>query len=80
VLRPLVVLLLLGVLFLLARALARSAGAPRRASPPWLCGYVEEADCYRYSTRDLYGEVKGAFRFLGGAPRREARNGNGENR
>ncbi len=78
VLRPLLVLLLLGVLFLFARALARSARAPRRVSPPWLCGYVEEADCYRYSTHDLYGEVKGAFRFLGGAPRRPARTGNGE--
>jgi formate hydrogenlyase subunit 3/multisubunit Na+/H+ antiporter MnhD subunit len=79
VLRPLLVLLLLGVLFLFARALARSARAPRRASPPWLCGYVEEADCYRYSTHDLYGEVKGAFRFLGGAPRNRKRsNGNGE--
>ena len=52
VLRPLAVLLLFGLLFLLARAAAKAARAPRRASPPWLCGYVEEADCYRYSTQD----------------------------
>jgi formate hydrogenlyase subunit 3/multisubunit Na+/H+ antiporter MnhD subunit len=78
VLYPLAVLLLLAILFLFARALARSARAPRRASPPWLCGYVEEADCYRYSTHDLYGEVKGALRFLGGAPRRAAGEGHGE--
>ncbi len=78
VLRPLLVLLLLGVLFLFSRALARSASAPQRASPPWLCGYVEEADCYRYSTHDLYGEVKRAFRFLGGSVRKPARPGDGK--
>jgi formate hydrogenlyase subunit 3/multisubunit Na+/H+ antiporter MnhD subunit len=78
VLYPLVVLLLLGVLFLFARGLARAARAPRRVSPPWLCGYVEEADCYRYSTHDLYGEVKAAFRFLGGAPRHAGQDGHGE--
>ena len=74
-LRPLTVLLLLGVLFLLARALARAAGAPRRVSPPWLCGYAHDGDGhgdrYRYSTHDLYGEVKVAFRFLGGAVKRK---------
>jgi hydrogenase-4 component B len=67
VLRPLLVLLVLGLFFLLARALAKLGGATRRVSPPWLCGYAEEADCFRTSTHDLYGEVKGAFRFLGGA-------------
>ncbi|HET6413548.1 MAG TPA: proton-conducting transporter membrane subunit [Anaeromyxobacter sp.] len=81
VLRPLAVLLLLGVLFLVARAVAKAAQAPRRASPPWLCGYAQEADQdadhYRYSTHDLYGEVKGAFRFLGGAPP-PVRSGHGE--
>jgi hydrogenase-4 component B len=77
VLRPLAVLLLLGLLFLLARALARLGQAPRRATAPWLCGYADEGDVHRYSTHDLYGEVKGAFRMLGGAPQRRARNGNG---
>jgi formate hydrogenlyase subunit 3/multisubunit Na+/H+ antiporter MnhD subunit len=76
-LRPLAVLLLLGILFLFARAVAKAGGAPRRASPPWLCGYAHDADGhgdrYRYSTHDLYGEVKGAFRFLGGSPRHPPR-------
>jgi len=78
VLRPLAVLLLLGLFFLLARGLARLGGAPRRASPPWLCGYAEEADCFRTSTHDLYGEVKVAFRLLGGAPPRVASPGREE--
>jgi hydrogenase-4 component B len=70
VLRPLAVLVLLGLLLLLARGLGRLGGATRRVTPPWLCGYAEEADCYRTSTHDLYGEVKGALRLLGGAPER----------
>jgi formate hydrogenlyase subunit 3/multisubunit Na+/H+ antiporter MnhD subunit len=70
VLRPLLVLLVLGLLYLLAHGLGRLGEAPRRATPPWLCGYAEEADIHRYSTHDLYGEVKGALRLLGGAPPR----------
>jgi formate hydrogenlyase subunit 3/multisubunit Na+/H+ antiporter MnhD subunit len=79
VLRPLLVLLLLGVLFLLARAVAKLARAPRRAAPPWLCGYAEDGDLHRYSAHDLYGEVKGAFRHLGGGPPRRPR-GEGKGR
>jgi formate hydrogenlyase subunit 3/multisubunit Na+/H+ antiporter MnhD subunit len=78
VLRPLVVLLLLGVLALLVRAAGRLGGATRRETPPWLCGYADEADMHRYSTHDLYGEVKGAFRLLGGAPRPRAGSDAGE--
>jgi hydrogenase-4 component B len=78
ILRPLLVLLVLGVLFLLARAVGHLGGAPRRATPPWLCGYAEESDLHRYSTHDLYGEVKGAFRVLGGVPRHRARPGGEE--
>ncbi|HVO20869.1 MAG TPA: proton-conducting transporter membrane subunit [Anaeromyxobacter sp.] len=78
VLRPLAVLLLLGIFFLLARALAKLGGAPRRASPPWLCGYAQEADCFRTSTHDLYGEVKVALRHLGGAPHHAAEPRSGE--
>lgn len=80
VLRPLVVLLVLGLLFLLARGIGRLGGASRRVTPPWLCGYADEADMHRYSTHDLYGEVKGALSLLGGAPRPRARGDAGEGR
>jgi formate hydrogenlyase subunit 3/multisubunit Na+/H+ antiporter MnhD subunit len=79
-LRPLAVLLLLATLFLLARSLAKLAGAPRRVSPPWLCGYAEEGDLHRSSTHDLYGEVKGALRLLGGVPVRRPPSRDGEKR
>ena len=77
-LRPLAVLLVLALLFLLARGLARLGGASRRATPPWLCGYAEEADIHRYSTHDLYGEVKAALRLVGGAPHHQAGPGPGD--
>ena len=43
--------------------------ASRRAAAPWLCGYVREADCHRYSAHNFYGEIKRYFRWLGGMPR-----------
>jgi formate hydrogenlyase subunit 3/multisubunit Na+/H+ antiporter MnhD subunit len=76
--RPLLILLVVGGLFLLARGIGHLGGARRRATSPWLCGYAEEADLHRYSTHDLYGEVKGAFQLLGGAPRPRTRADGGE--
>jgi len=63
---------LLGVLmamFAVVRMLSKLGGAQRREAPPWLCGYVREADCHRYSAHNFYGEIKRYFRWLGGAPR-----------
>jgi formate hydrogenlyase subunit 3/multisubunit Na+/H+ antiporter MnhD subunit len=59
----------LGLMFLVARSLSRLGSASRRAAAPWLCGYVREADCHRYSAHNFYGEIKRYFRWLGGMPR-----------
>jgi hydrogenase-4 component B len=66
---PLVLVLVLGLMFLVVRSLAKLGHASRRAAAPWLCGYVREADCHRYSAHNFYGEIKRYFRWLGGAPR-----------
>ena len=66
---PLVFALVLGLLFLVVRGLSKLGSASRRAAVPWLCGYVREADCHRYSAHNFYGEIKRYFRWLGGAPR-----------
>ena len=60
--------LVLGLMFLVVRALSKVGSASRRATAPWLCGYVREADCHRYSAHNFYGEIKRYFRWLGGLP------------
>jgi hydrogenase-4 component B len=70
---PLVFAVVLALMFLLVRGLSKLGSASRRAATPWLCGYVREADCHRYSAHNFYGEIKRYFRWFGGAPRhREA--------
>ncbi len=69
VFRPLGLLLVLGLMFLLAYGLAKLGGARRKSAIPWLCGYAQEADCHRYYTHQFYSEIKRHFRWLGGAPR-----------
>ena len=64
---PLVFALVLGLLFLVVRVLSKLGSGSRRAAVPWLCGYVREADCHRYSAHNFYGEIKRYFRWLGGA-------------
>ena len=66
---PLVLALALGLMFLVVRSLSKLGSTSRRAAAPWLCGYVREADCHRYSAHNFYGEIKRYFRWLGGAPR-----------
>jgi formate hydrogenlyase subunit 3/multisubunit Na+/H+ antiporter MnhD subunit len=66
---PLALALVLGLMFLVARGLARLAAAPRRAAAPWLCGYATEEECNRYVAHNFYGEIKRYFHWLGGAPR-----------
>jgi formate hydrogenlyase subunit 3/multisubunit Na+/H+ antiporter MnhD subunit len=66
---PLVLALMLGLMFVVVRVLSKLGSASRRAAVPWLCGYVREADCHRYSAHNFYGEIKRYFRWLGGAPR-----------
>jgi len=46
-----------------------AGGAERRAADVWLCGYIREADVYRYGAHNLYTEVKRYFHWVGGMPR-----------
>jgi len=73
---PIVLAGVMAALFLLAWWLSRSGGAVRRESAPWLCGYVREAEVYRYGAHNLYIEFKRYFDWVGGKkrianPRRE---------
>jgi len=63
---PLAVLGLLVIIFLVVSVVSKMGGSSRRTAAPWLCGYVKEADCYRYSAKGFYGEVTRHFRWLGG--------------
>ncbi len=66
---PLILAVVLGLMLLVVRGLSKLGSASRRSAAPWLCGYVREADCHRYSAHNFYGEIKRYFRWLGGAPR-----------
>ncbi len=66
---PLVLLVVLGLAFLVTYGISKMGSASRRAAAPWLCGYVSEAECYRYSAHNFYVEIKRYFRWLGGMPR-----------
>jgi formate hydrogenlyase subunit 3/multisubunit Na+/H+ antiporter MnhD subunit len=67
---PLLLAVVLGLVFLVAYVISKLGGAVRRTATPWLCGYVLEADCYRYNAHNFYGEIKRYFKWLGGAPRK----------
>lgn len=73
---PVALAVVLGLMFVLVRALSKLGGAKRRAAVPWLCGYAREAECHRYVAHNFYGEIKRWFRWLGGAPRAEHGKGN----
>jgi formate hydrogenlyase subunit 3/multisubunit Na+/H+ antiporter MnhD subunit len=66
---PLLVGVVLGLVFLVSYIISKLGSAQRRTASPWLCGYVLEADCYRYSAKNFYGEIKRYFLWLGGMPR-----------
>jgi formate hydrogenlyase subunit 3/multisubunit Na+/H+ antiporter MnhD subunit len=66
---PIALASVLAAMFLLVWGLSKLGRAPRRVAAPWLCGYVIEADCYRYTAHNFYGEIKRYFRWLGGAAR-----------
>jgi len=69
ILAPLAVGAVLLLMFLIAKFISRLGAAERRQADLWLCGYVREADAYRYSAHNLYTEVKRYFRWVGGMPR-----------
>jgi hypothetical protein len=72
---PLLIAGVLGLLFLLARAISKLGGASRRQTVPWLCGYAQEAECHRYVAHNFYGEVKRYFRWLGGGAAKRSASG-----
>jgi small basic protein len=63
---PLALALLVALMFLLTYIISKLGSVQRRTASPWLCGYVSEADCYRYTAHNFYGEIKRYFRWLGG--------------
>jgi formate hydrogenlyase subunit 3/multisubunit Na+/H+ antiporter MnhD subunit len=67
---PLALMVVLGLVFLVTYVISKLGGATRRVAAPWLCGYVLEADCYRYSAHNFYGEIKRYFKWLGGMPKK----------
>jgi hydrogenase-4 component B len=69
ILAPLTVGAILLIMFLIAQFISRLGAAERRTAEVWLCGYVRDADAYRYSAHNLYTEVKRYFRWVGGMPR-----------
>jgi hypothetical protein len=71
VLTPLTIAAALGLMFLLARTLAKLGGSTRRQSAPWLCGYARETEQNRYQSRHFYGEIQRYFGWASGAGRRD---------
>ena len=67
---PLALMVVLALAFLVTYVISKLGGATRRVAAPWLCGYVLEADCYRYSAHNFYGEIKRYFKWLGGMPKK----------
>jgi hydrogenase-4 component B len=55
---PLAVVIVLALIFLTVRLVARLGGATRRVTTPWLCGYAVETEANRYRAGHLYGEIK----------------------
>jgi hypothetical protein len=50
-------MLILVVVFLTVRWVARLGAAPRRVTIPWLCGYAVETEGNRDRATHLYGEI-----------------------
>lgn len=69
---PPAVLLVMAIAFAAAIIFSKLGGSVRRTADVWLCGYVREADCYRYGASNFYGEIKRHFGWLGGNPRAAA--------
>jgi hypothetical protein len=67
---PVALMIVIALVFLVTYVISKLGGAARRSATPWLCGYVLEADCYRYSAHNFYGEIKRYFKWLGGMPKK----------
>jgi len=65
---PFALVIVLLLVFMVTYIISKLGGATRRSATPWLCGYVTDADCYRYTAHNFYGEIKRYFKWIGGAP------------
>ena len=65
---PVALAVVLGLMFVVVRAISKLGGAQRRTATPWLCGYASEGECHRYVAHNFYGEIKRYFKWLGGSP------------
>jgi len=65
---PFALVIVLFLVFMVTYIISKLGGATRRSATPWLCGYVTDADCYRYTAHNFYGEIKRYFKWIGGAP------------
>lgn len=63
---PAALVIVMALVFLVTYVISKLGGASRRSATPWLCGYVLDADCYRYSAHNFYGEIKRYFKWMGG--------------
>jgi hypothetical protein len=67
---PAALLISMALMFGIAIWVAHLGGARRRVAEPWLCGYAQQQDCYRYTAHHFYGELKRYLWWLSGTPRR----------
>ena len=65
---PFALVIVISLVFLVTYVISKLGGAARRSAQPWLCGYVTDADCYRYNAHNFYGEIKRYFKWIGGNP------------
>ena len=63
---PFALVIVLFLVFMVTYIISKLGGASRRTATPWLCGYVLDADCYRYNAHNFYGEIKRYFKWIGG--------------
>jgi formate hydrogenlyase subunit 3/multisubunit Na+/H+ antiporter MnhD subunit len=71
---PVALFVPIALMFGIAIWVAHLGGARRRAAEPWLCGYAQQQDCYRYTAHHFYGELKRYLWWLSGTPRRRQPN------
>jgi len=70
---PVTIGIVIAIAFIIVYAFSKQGGSIRKSGDAWLCGYAKEADCYRYSASNFYGEIKRYFGWLGGNPRPQTR-------
>jgi len=70
---PATIGIVIAIAFIIVYAFSKQGGSTRKTGDVWLCGYAKEADCYRYSASNFYGEIKRYFGWLGGNPRPQTR-------